>query len=242
MIASTSNIYSIMLPPAPLLLEQAAKDHSSMIIQALGDLGARLKAWNVAAAVVVSDQWRSPDSFFIDTSAQHQTNSHYPLPGDSDLAKRLLNAGKKNLLFPEAVVYGLDAAITVPLQFLFPQGDVPVVPLSMGLSPLHSFRWGRTIGEVLRREKGNFLFLTTVEPSCSLIAFLKQRSFSANSLFQEQISNLLMTGESNNTCSSLFMLFGLLGIDYLKTMIRIDDFLGNAWEDAVDFSSGRLLH
>ncbi|MFT3763784.1 MAG: class III extradiol ring-cleavage dioxygenase [Pseudoxanthomonas sp.] len=72
----------------------------------------------------------------------------YPAPGAPELARdvhaRLQRAGLEPHL-DEA--RGLDHGVWVPLRFLYPQADIPVVPLSIqpGLGPRHPFELGRAL-------------------------------------------------------------------------------------------------
>lgn len=79
----------------------------------------------------------------------------YPAPGDAalaeDVAMRLSAAGLGTLLLPEQ---GLDHGVWVPLRRMYPQADVPVIPLSVnprGTASEH-FAIGRALAPL--RENG----------------------------------------------------------------------------------------
>ncbi len=72
----------------------------------------------------------------------------YPAMGALDVARRTTDL-LSTVGFPVAMVpgQGLDHGMWVPLRHLFPNADVPVVPLSIqaGLDPAHHFVLGRAL-------------------------------------------------------------------------------------------------
>ena len=72
----------------------------------------------------------------------------YPAPGDPGLAERaarmLQAAGRNAVLDPQR---GLDHGVWVPLRFLFPDADIPVVPVAMPwpLDAAGALRMGRAL-------------------------------------------------------------------------------------------------
>lgn len=79
----------------------------------------------------------------------------YPAPGEpalaGEIAARLAAAGLPTALHPNR---GLDHGAWVPLRLLYPQADIPVVPLAIQplLGPAHQFALGRALAPL--REQG----------------------------------------------------------------------------------------
>jgi 4,5-DOPA dioxygenase extradiol len=75
----------------------------------------------------------------------------YPAPGDpalaSDIAEQLRDAGFAAQLDSQR---GLDHGVWVPLRLLYPQADVPVVPLSIQPAggPAHQYALGRALSDL----------------------------------------------------------------------------------------------
>lgn len=82
----------------------------------------------------------------------------YPAPGEPQLAQQVAALLDQAGLEPAVdAARGLDHGVWVPLRFLYPDADIPVVPVSIqpGLGPQHQFALGRALAPL--RDEGVLL-------------------------------------------------------------------------------------
>lgn len=198
------NIHGVIVPHAPTLLEDEMDHKTSAVIAELRDIGQSMKAWGVEVVVAASTHWQTGESFFVDNSPVHKTvmdyygfrrEIEYDVAGHPELAGLLMAAGAENLIFPRPDKHGADHAITIPLHFMFPEKDVPVIPISVAGSALCAFRWGRTLGSALRQWGGKALFLASGSLSHDLTCFMTGRLREEHETFDQQVLALLAAGK-----------------------------------------------
>lgn len=199
-----SNIHGIIVPHAPTLLEDELDEKSSAVLTALRDVGARMEEWGVEAVVAATTHWQTKENFFIDNSPLHKNvmdyygfrrEIEYDVAGQPELAEKLRKAGEENLVFPRMQKHGIDHGIAIPLHFMFPKRNIPVIPLSVGGSHLCAFRWGRTLGAALRSWGGKALFLASGSLSHDLGYFMSGKRLGKHVEFDQQVLELLAEGK-----------------------------------------------
>jgi 3,4-dihydroxyphenylacetate 2,3-dioxygenase len=230
------NIHGIIVPHAPTLLADEIDFQSSSVITALQDSGKKMKKWGVEVVVAVTTHWQTEDKFFIDNSSLHETvidyhgvhrKLEYDVLGHPELADLLLRAGERNLIYPSVRKHGTDHAIAIPLHFMFPEKNIPVVPLSVSGSMFCAFRWGRTLRNTLRKWGGKVLFLVSGSLSHDLTCFMSGRMLVEHEKFDRQVLKLLSEGKGMDVLKidpelmetakpegafrDLFMLLGVMG-------------------------------
>lgn len=130
----------------------------------LEELGSRLP--RPRGIVVFSAHWDSPDQC-VDVDEQHSTlydfygfpeemyTIEYPAPGDPEIHNEVLNLFKLHNLHARPVQNrGLDHGVWVFLHHMYPNADIPIIPLSIDSrrSPKEQYIIGCMLSSL--REKG----------------------------------------------------------------------------------------
>lgn len=195
-------IFGLLAPHPPTLLEDEADGRSGAVIQSLRSLGHRLIEDEIDAVVAASTHWLS-DDFLVDGSPAHRTvhdyygfrvQLQYDAPGHPGLARLIVEEAEKGLLFPKMRRRGADHAVTIPMHFLFPDINMPVVPVSVGGCLVEAFRRGRAIGQAVRRSGLRVLFLASGALTHDLQAFILHAPHPDQSVFDRTILDLLQRG------------------------------------------------
>ncbi|RDS84783.1 dioxygenase [Dyella monticola] len=138
--------------------------HPGQMGERLAELATRLPRPN--AIVIASAHWlaREPS---VGTAARPETihdffgfprelyEIQYPAPGAPDVAAQVAHLLEQADLSPRRdPAQGLDHGAWVPLRLLYPQADIPVMPLSIQphLGPAHQYAVGRALAPL--REQG----------------------------------------------------------------------------------------
>jgi len=161
--------HALLVPSLPTLLVDEHRGHRTEMLTALAAAAERLRAEAPQAVVAVSARWAIPGPFQVDAGRRHRTLTdysglgvevRYDCGGAPPLARALVEAGQKagvRLAFAE---HGVDSGITVPMHFLAPSRDLPVVPLSIAQRDAAECRtWGRVVRGVLAAWKDRVAFV-----------------------------------------------------------------------------------
>jgi aromatic ring-opening dioxygenase catalytic subunit (LigB family) len=148
----------LFAPHLPTLVLDEHRGHHTAMLQALRDAGERLRAEAPEAVVIVSGRW-STAPFTMDVGRRHRTLTdyqgfgvelRYDCDGHPALARALVERGQKEKMRVGAGTRGVDSGVTVPLHFLIPRRDVPVVPISVSDQPRARCQaWGRVLRAAL---------------------------------------------------------------------------------------------
>lgn len=231
------NVYGLIVPHSPTLLEDEMDYKKSLVVDALRNIGHRMINWGVDVVIAATTHWQT-EKFLVDNSAFHKTLTdycgfrqevQYDVNGHPNLARLLLQAGMQNLIFPQRSKRGVDHAITIPLHFMFPEKNVPVIPLSIAGTPLCAFRWGRTIRNVLKKWGGKALILASGSLSHDLTCFASGQFQPQHDEFDRQLLSLLAKGKGvevlemnkklvdaampEGAFRDLFLLLGIMGAE-----------------------------
>ncbi len=145
-------------------------------VELLKKLGHEFKSEGIDLIIISSPHWLTHDKLFVHVSPNPKCiQDYYGFPdelykftyevrNDVDFAVKLVEEGKKfGLPVSSTLEWGLDHGAWVPLYFMFPERDIPVIPISACLeqSPEIHFKWGECIKEICEKENRKILFIGT---------------------------------------------------------------------------------
>ncbi|RFB17983.1 extradiol ring-cleavage dioxygenase [Bacillus sp. HNG] len=178
---------SMLVPHVPSMCHaDQVPEFQQDMASAMNEIGKRLKEIKPDVIVLVSCHWPSTFFHYVDCTSVHKgiltaieapdliKDVPYHYPGDEDLAKELVKAGEEAGLQVQGVndpYYVWDYGSVVPLRYLVPDEDIPVINLSVTLAASieETYRWGQVIGKVLRESDKKVVFISSGALSHNLV-------------------------------------------------------------------------
>jgi 3,4-dihydroxyphenylacetate 2,3-dioxygenase len=158
--------------------EEDVADFQKPLVEGMKKASKQLYVAKPDVVVLVSCHWLSTFHHFVDVTPQHEGNLTafecpelisdvpYHYPGDHDLANELVKAGQEAGLQVTGVndpTYVWDYGTVVPLRYLVPNEDIPVIDLAVtwAASLEETFKWGQQIGKVLKNTNKRVAFVAS---------------------------------------------------------------------------------
>ncbi len=169
--------HTLLVPHLPTLMIDDRRGHFDGMVGALRRASERLLAEQPEVLVVLDARWETDGPFLVDAGSRHRTLTdytgfgvevRYECLGHPQLARDLVIAAGRARVRMSTTVRGVDSGVAVPLHFLVPSRDRPVVPVSIARQPAEATR---ACGVLLRRE---------LEARPERVAFLVSGLLSAN--------------------------------------------------------------
>lgn len=178
---------SVLVPHVPSIIdEKKAPEFQKDVVASMKKLSREIEAISPDVIVLVSCHWPSTFFHYVDCTPVHEgslTSSEAPdmikdvpyhFPGDEELGNQLVEAGVKAGLDVKGVndpYYVWDYGSVVPLRYLTPKGDIPVINLSVTLAASieETYKWGEVIAQVLRDSDKKCVFLSSGALSHNLV-------------------------------------------------------------------------
>jgi 3,4-dihydroxyphenylacetate 2,3-dioxygenase len=149
-------------------------------------MGKQIKEINPDVIVLVSCHWPSTFFHYVDCTPVHKgiltafeapdliKDVPYHFPGDEKLANELVKAGEEAHLQVQGVndpYFIWDYGSVVPLRYLVPDEDIPVINLSVTLAASleETYKWGQVIAKILRESDKKVVFLSSGALSHNLV-------------------------------------------------------------------------
>ena len=196
-----------LVPHPPNLLESEQEGERLETIDALEAAGREIREAGIDVLLVASAHWQTAGPFFIDASERHHSLTDYfgfsvevdyECPGDPDLAKALMSqAGESDLMADCVWGRGIDHGVSVPLHFMIPEMDIPVVPLSVSTRPPEEcIAWGQTLSKTLdsHGRKGAFIASSSVSHRMPEIA--RPQAASRYRQFEDMVIGAMKNGST----------------------------------------------
>ena len=197
--------HAYLVPHRPTLVLDEHRGHRTPMLDALARAAADLSAAAPEAIVVLSARWSASGPFRVDAGRRHRTLTdytglgvelRYDCDGSPPLARALVDAGQKARLRVAAATRGVDSGVTVPLHFLVPTRQVPVVPLSLPPQNAAACRaWGAALRGALERWNERVAFLVGGVLSYNEHAWNLRREIPEASAFDEATLAALERGD-----------------------------------------------
>jgi 3,4-dihydroxyphenylacetate 2,3-dioxygenase len=172
------------------------------------------------AIVIVSCHWMSSFQHFVDATPEHKgiltafecpeliSNVPYHYPGDEQLASELVEAGQSaglQIVKVNDPTYVWDYGTLVPLRYLVPKADIPIIDLSVTWAATldETYRWGQQIGNVLRNSSKRTIFISSGALAHNLVRGRENMPTIAEQALDHQFIAYLENGECDKAWEML---------------------------------------
>ncbi|KAA6451070.1 DODA-type extradiol aromatic ring-opening family dioxygenase [Bacillus swezeyi] len=168
-----------LVPHTPrMCFEEKTPEFQKELVKGMKRLCGMIEKIQPDAVVMISCHWTSSFDHLVDAAPVHRgvltalecpnliSDVPYSYPGDNELAVQLAEAGLKGGLPVIPVndpVYCWDYGTVVPLRYLVPKGDIPVIDLSVTLAANleETYLWGQLAGRVLKESGKKTVFISS---------------------------------------------------------------------------------
>ena len=177
----------LIAPHVPSIVhEDQVPDFQKQMVIDMKKLSKKIKNLKPDVIVLVSCHWPSTFFHYVDCTPVHQglltaleapdlvKDIPYHYPGDQDLAEELVKAGQAAGLQVQGVndpYYLWDYGTVLPLRYLVPDEDIPVINLSVTLAASleETHQWGKEIANVLQSSEKRVVFVASGALSHNLV-------------------------------------------------------------------------
>ena len=195
---------ALLLPSVPTMLIDEQRGDFTEMIEALRAAGARLAAEAPEAIIAVSSRWSIPGPFLADEGREHKSvidlpgfgvEPRYDCEGSPLLARALVEAANKAGVRAAVGRRGIDTGLSIPLHFLVPDHDLPVVPLSLSDGTREEHRaWGEAIRIALHNRRERVAFVVGGALAFNLHAFNLKRDLDETRELDQRVLETLRKG------------------------------------------------
>lgn len=192
--------------------EEKAPDFQKELVKGLYSMRDRIQDMKTDVIVLMSCHFPATFHHYVDITLQHKgvltavecpdliSDVPYHYEGDAQLGQELVEAGKKAGLpvvgFNDPT-YIWDYGTVVPLRYLVPHENIPVINLSVcwAASLDESYQWGELIGNVLRNSNKRAVFVSSGALSHNLVRGRERTPTRSEQAMDNQFIQYLMNGD-----------------------------------------------
>ncbi|MBN8199205.1 MULTISPECIES: extradiol ring-cleavage dioxygenase [Bacillaceae] len=203
----------MLVPHVPSIChEDQVPDFQQPMVTAMKELAKDIEQIKPDAIVLVSCHWPSTFFHYVDGTPIHKgiltaieapdliKDVPYSYPGDEMLANELVSAGKAAGLQVQGVndpYYVWDYGSVVPLRYLVPKEDIPVINLSVTLAASieETYQWGQVIAKVLRESQKRIVFVSSGALSHNLVRGRHNKPTIAEHALDKQFVEFVMNND-----------------------------------------------
>lgn len=178
---------AVLSPHVPsIVYEENVPDFQKEMVEGMKRLSKEIDKMNPDAIVLVSCHWPSTFFHYVDGTQEHKglmtaaeapdliKDVPYHFPGEPELARNLVKAGQEVGLDVKEMddpYYVWDYGSVVPLRYLTPKSNIPVINLSVTLAASleETYQWGQVIAEQLKNSDKKYVFLASGALSHNLV-------------------------------------------------------------------------
>ena len=264
---------SMIAPHVPSIChEDQVPEFQQGIVAGLKEVSKEIAEIKPDVIVLVSCHWPTTFAHYVDCNAVHKglltaqeapdiiKDVPYHYPGDEALANELVQAGK-NAGIPVEGVYDQhfewDYGTVVPLRYLVPKEDIPVINLSVTLAANleETYKWGQTIAKVLQETEKKVVFIASGALSHNLVRgrhnkptvsehamnkefveFVMKKDYKAAYQMLSQFSSLAKVESGGR---HLAMLFGIID-DHFVPQYFTDGQSSGSWNPLITFGKTKV--
>jgi 3,4-dihydroxyphenylacetate 2,3-dioxygenase len=205
-------------------------DFQQDLVKGLDLMRERIKDLRTDVIVLMSCHFPATFHHYVDTTPRHDgvltaiecpdliSDVPYNFHGDEELARELVSAGVEagiSVIGFNDPNHMVDYGTVVPLRYLTPEGNIPVVPISVcwASSLEESYRWGQQIGKVLRSSNKRAVFVSSGALSHNLVRGRHHMPTRSEKAMDKQFIDYLMNGEYTEAREMLTQYARIAGVE-----------------------------
>jgi len=210
--------------------EADVPDYQRPMVDSMKEVKEQMDRDKPDAIVLVSCHWPSTFSHYVDATPKHEgiltafecpdliKDVPYSFQGDPELALQLVEAGKKHDLQVTGVsdpFYVWDYGSVVPLRYLTPDGDIPVVNLSITLAASldETYKWGKAVKKVLDESDKKIVFISSGALSHRLVRGRENKPTTSEHAMDKVFIQFIMDKDYDSAYAMLPQYARLAGVE-----------------------------